>query len=290
MKRNPTESVAPKKNPSGTVLSEPISDQRGEIRERLAVITISKDDLPGLRKTLESARLQTNQNFRHVVVDSSENLMQVRDLVSQYEVEYHWTPPQGVYAGMEFGLEKLDDSDYCWFLNSGDTFANEETVGLVIQSFLQGVGEKKTWAVGKVLLIGATHSSVYGAVTSSDNVLATIRKGRRWFPHSSTIVSVAALRSVNPFLEGLGIAQDYLISLKILSRFGPPVLLDDVLSHFQLGGVSTRKTVRAGLEAVKARILVFGLPQVPREIWNVVRVVGGRPLKKVFRAPHSHRP
>lgn len=272
------------------MLSKPISKQRGESGARLAVITVSKDDLPGLQKTLESARLQTNQSFRHVVVDSSDDVTQVKDLLSRYNVEYHWTPPQGVYAGMEFGLEMLDDSDYCWFLNSGDTFAHEGTVDLVVQRFLQSVGEKKTWAVGKVLLIGATHSSVYGAVTSSDSVLATIRKGRRWFPHSSTIVSVAALRSVNPFLERLGIAQDYLISLKILTRFGPPVLLEDVLSHFQLGGVSTRKTVRAGLEAVKARILVFGLPQVPREIWNVVRVVGGRPLKKVFRAPHSHRP
>ncbi len=112
--------------------------------------------------------------------------------------------------------------------------------------------------------------------------MAVVRKAGMWFPHSSTFVSVAALRVVESFVGNLDIAQDYLISLKVLSRFGPPLVLDEVLSHFQLGGLSSRKTVKTGLEAIRARVMVFGLSQAPRKRWNLVRVLVGRPLKKVF--------
>ena len=250
-------------------------------RGRLVVITVSKDDYSGLRRTLESAKAQTNQDFRHLIIDSSKNLSDVEQMVSGYRAEYHWTPPSGIYPAMELGLEKLDDSDYCWFLNSNDTFADANSVDLVSRRLFANGGVEITWALGKVLLMGKHGSKIYSATNGSADLLATVRKGRIYFPHSSTIIRVSKLRAVDPFAEHLKIAQDYLIALKILTRFGPPEILEAVLSNFSLGGVTSQKTVRTGLETVKARLLVFGIFQTPREVWNVIRIIGGRPLKKI---------
>ena len=249
---------------------------------RLAVITVTKDDLRGLRDTLDSAKAQINQDFRHLVIDSSKHSTDVKNLTSEYRTEYHWTPPSGIYPAMELGLEKLDDSDFCWYLNSSDTFADVNSVDVVNRQLLAEPNGQITWVLGKVLLVGKKGSSIYSAAAGSTDLLGTARKGRIYFPHSSTIISVSRLRAVEPFVEDLKIAQDYLIALKILTRFGPPNVLDEVLSNFSLGGVTSQKTVRTGLETVKARLIVFGTSQIPREAWNVIRIVGGRPLKKLF--------
>jgi len=256
----------------------------GKNQGRLAVITVTKDDLMGLLRTLESAKAQTNRDFRHLVIDSSRNTTDVENLVSEYRAEYHWTPPSGIYPAMELGLEKLDDSDYCWFLNSNDTFANANSVEVVSRRLSNQKNNDITWALGEVLLVGEKGSKIYSATAGSDNLLATARKGRIYFPHSSTIIRVSKLRAVEPFSEGLKIAQDYLVALKMLTRFGPPTVFEEVLSHFALGGITSQKTVRTGLETVRARIIVFGVSQIPREAWNVIRIVGGRPLKKMQTA------
>ncbi len=254
---------------------------------KLGVITVTKDDIVGLEETLESARAQTDQNFRHLIIDSSNSSPAVKKLVSQYTASYYWVPPEGIYPAMEFGLKKLHDSDYCWFLNSSDTFFNKRAVEVVRRTLTSGESEAKTWVLGQVLLVGPRGSKIYSATAGSHDLLATARKGRIYFPHSSTIVSVEKLRSVEPFRENLEIAQDYLIALKILSRFGPPTVIEEVLSAFKLGGLSSQKTVKTGLETVKARMIVFGSSQAPRELWNVVRILGGRPLKKMYVALRS---
>ena len=251
-------------------------------RGRIVVITVSRDDYTGLRDTLESAKAQTNQDFRHLVIDSSKNPSDVEQMVSEYRAEYHWTPPSGIYPAMKLGLEKLKDSDHCWFLNSSDTFADASSVDIVSRRLFAEGGGELTWALGKVLLIGKNGSKIYSATNGSADLLATARKGRIYFPHSSTIIKVSKLRAVDPFAENLRIAQDYLIALKILTRFGPPEILEDVLSNFALGGITSQQTVRTGLETVRARLLVFGISQMPREMWNVIRVIGGRPLKKMY--------
>lgn len=251
------------------------------------VITVSKDDYSGLQDTLESAKIQANQDFRHLVIDSSKNPSDVEQMVSEYRAEYHWTPPNGIYPAMAYGLEKLDDADYCWFLNSSDTFSDAYSVDVVSHRLFSEENGQPTWALGKVLLVSQKSSKIYSATTGSTDLMATARKGRIYFPHSSTIIKVANLRAVDPFVEDLKIAQDYLIALKVLARFGPPSVLDQVLSNFALGGITSQQTVRTGLETVKARLLVFGSSQIPREVWNVIRIVGGRPLKKIYEAVSS---
>lgn len=253
------------------------------IEPRIAVVTVSKDDLSGLTETLESASSQVGCGFRHIVVDSSENVHEVEKLASQYRVSFYWTPPRGIYDAMEFGLAQLEESEYCWFLNSGDVFAGQDSLDLVARRLREQNNQKPVWAVGKVLLEGKKKARVYGAFDKSQDIIGTVRKGRTWFPHSSTIVHVSSLRSVRPFQEKLEIAQDYLASLKVLTRFGPPIIIQEVLSRFKLGGLSSQKPIRAGLEAVKARVLIFGASQIPSETVNIPRIIFGRLLSKFFQ-------
>lgn len=253
-----------------------------EDQARLAVITVTKDDTEGLRATLESAKAQTNRNFRHLVIDSSTTSTYLEQMVCEYGAEYHWTSPRGIYPAMQLGLNKLTDSDYCWFLNSSDTFADPNSVEHVSRQVFAEDSMETTWILGKVMLVGGKNRTIYSATDVSSDLLSKARKGRIYFPHSSTICRVSSLRAVGAFSGRLKIAEDYLIALKILTRFGPPKTVDEVLSIFSLGGITSRKTVKTGLETVRARLMVFGASQLPREAWNVIRIVCGRPLKKAY--------
>jgi hypothetical protein len=248
----------------------------------LAVITVSMDNLDDLEATLKSASFQNARNFRHIVIDSSRNEKEARELAAAFNAEFHWVSPAGIYPAMAIGLSRLRNTEYCWFLNSGDSFASENAITAVNQALVSSLPQLPTWVVGQVKLAGPTGVRVYGPSSDHEASVEAIRKGRIWFPHPSTIVSVSALKAIEPFDNTFEIAQDYLISLKLLERFGPPLIVNEVLSTFRLGGLSTQKTVKTGLEAVGARIMVFGWSQIYREIWNVVRVVIGRPLNRAM--------
>lgn len=256
-------------------------NQTSDIAPAIAIVTVSRNNANELERTLASAKLQTARNFRHIVIDSSQNQKEAKELVEGFGAEFHWVSPAGVYPAMALGLSKLKDNEYCWFLNSGDSFASDNAIATVNQALTGNLPQLPTWVVGQVTLEGPTGDRVYGPSGKKEASIESIRKGRTWFPHPSTVVSVPALREIEPFDNTFDIAQDYLISLKLLERFGPPQLVNQVLSTFQLGGLSSQKTLKTGLEAIRARIMVFGWSQIHREVWNVVRVVVGRPLKKV---------
>lgn len=93
---------------------------------KLSVITINRDNLVGLQRTVESVVSQTWREFEYILVDgassdgSAEYLADNVDLFDYSESE----PDNGVYHAMNKGIKQAH-GEYLLFLNSGDVLAND---------------------------------------------------------------------------------------------------------------------------------------------------------------------
>lgn len=91
----------------------------------LSIVTICWNDKEGLKKTIESVRMQAFKDYEYIIVDGgskdgsidviNENL----DLISSYFTNVNG----GIYEAMNFGISKAN-GDYVHLLNSGDTYVN----------------------------------------------------------------------------------------------------------------------------------------------------------------------
>lgn len=140
--------------------------------KRISIITITYNNLSGLRKTAESVERQSYRDFEWIIVDGAstdgtkEYLEQLHREGAKFVGEKEgqsadWAdgklrgdalqirmvsePDKGVYDAQNKGI-RLATGDYCFFLNAGDCFCNGEVLAQIFGS-----------AAGK-----ETHESVCG--------------------------------------------------------------------------------------------------------------------------------
>ncbi|EMK15686.1 PGL/P-HBAD biosynthesis glycosyltransferase family protein [Leptospira kirschneri serovar Bim str. 1051] len=104
---------------------------------KISIITINLNNLEGLRKTLESVRLQTYTNFELIVVDggstdgSFEYLKSNLNLIKKFISE----KDKGIYNAQNKGI-LLSKGEYLVFLNAGDALLQKDVLS-EISKFLE---------------------------------------------------------------------------------------------------------------------------------------------------------
>lgn len=108
----------------------------------LSVITINRNNLLGLRKTmlsvLEQAQMLESTRFEYIVVDgaSTDGSQEVIETLLQQEtgLRTRWVsePDTGIYNAMNKGVN-MAEGDYCLFLNSGDVLATKSVLAQVVR-------------------------------------------------------------------------------------------------------------------------------------------------------------
>ena len=88
----------------------------------LNIITVTKDDIEGLKKTIISTKkIREEYNICQIIIDSSigENKKKVINyLQNEKNTKYYWQEPSGIAAAFNFGLKNVE-ADWVWFLNGG---------------------------------------------------------------------------------------------------------------------------------------------------------------------------
>ena len=105
---------------------------------KLSIITISYNNIDGLRLTLHSVLQQSYTDFEYIVVDggskdgSKEFLLESESYFVQKGITFKWVSEQdaGIYNAMNKGV-KMATGRYCNFMNAGDYFANSDVVANV---------------------------------------------------------------------------------------------------------------------------------------------------------------
>ena len=92
---------------------------------KISVITVTFNNLPGLRKTLPSVIGQDYPDFEYIIVDGASQDGTVAYLKEHLAGITAWVsePDSGIYEAMNKGV-RLATGDYCIFMNAGDLFVS----------------------------------------------------------------------------------------------------------------------------------------------------------------------
>lgn len=100
----------------------------------LSVISITYNNLRGLKKTLEAFEDRAFEEIEVVIVDggSSDG---TKDFLERQSITDNWVsePDKGIYNAMNKGLA-MAKGDYVWFLNAGDYAYDLESISAILEA------------------------------------------------------------------------------------------------------------------------------------------------------------
>lgn len=207
----------------------------------LAVVTVVRDDLPGLLATRESLREQTNRAFQWIVVDGDSRDDTAGWLSAHHDETTWWrsAPDDGPYDAMNVGLAAALQlgAAYVLFLNAGDRLVDADSVGRLRAS----------------LTVSPLAPFLYGdALERMDDgsIVKKSARSHRWaawgmFTHHQAILYRCADIADSRFDLRFGIAADYAFTLAMMRKSAEsPRQLDFPVCIFAPAGLSARDPAR----------------------------------------------
>ena len=223
---------------------------------RLAIVTLTKDNLDELEVTLKSVFLQKMHPSLHLVVDSSagKNADRACELALNYGASYHWIEPIGIYPAMEASLSFLGDSTYVMWLNSSDWLVGPESVSQLQDALSQNPGV--SWLTGELLRREASRLRFHRTGADGAEFLRAMNLGFTGFPHPSTVFNVEKITTAGGYRDGMNyrVANDYDLALRFGRLFGPPLILRFPISFQVPDGFSAEHKVLGHLERTAIRL------------------------------------
>lgn len=198
---------------------------------KISIITISYNNLEGLKKTVSSVIQQTWQEFEYIVIDGGSTDGSKEYLESHNDIIEHWVsePDNGIYNAMNKGINKAT-GEYLLFLNSGDYF-HDVNILRDNHHFLSTYD----LICFDMVVLGEdlkTITSKPDVLRFSDLYLGTI-------PHQATFINRKLFISVGNYDENLEIVSDWKFFILALFKFHCSYKkINRTLSVFHFDGIS----------------------------------------------------
>lgn len=170
----------------------------------ISIITVNKNNKPGLSKTLQSVAEQTFKDYELIVIDgcSDDGSLEIINSYSN-KINYRISEKDnGIYQAMNKGIDK-SSGKYCLFLNSGDTFKDSNSL-----SYLSAHEDNYEIVFGNIDQNGIT------IVFPDELTLYNLRWGS--LPHPATLIKRDLFHSLGNYNENNKIASDWEFWLKAI--------------------------------------------------------------------------
>ena len=248
----------------------------------VTIISVTKNDLEGIRRTVESIKEQdfTTWNLAVVVSSASDSSLDYVKQLSDVNENIQFLIPDslGIYQGMNFALDKLKPN-LTWFLNGGDVFENKSVLSIAhkyMVEFKPGV------LIGGYAIVEDGTRRVFSRHKLQINARRfslNVRSGN----HQAMLFDFSDDKEVK-FDVDLELAADFLLVLEKLTR-KQALRIPEVLVEVEPGGVSGTYIERVWAEKQFARRKVFGRFSVDYSL-GILWTYGVK-LKRVARICHS---
>lgn len=210
-----------------------------------SIITITRNNAPGLAATWESLKSQTGGDYEWIVVDGASTDSTLEFLKDKPALVIS-EPDKGIYDAMNKGIDRAS-GDYLIFMNAGDGFAADT----VLQNLSQTL----------------THNPAFIYADSYEGGFLKPARPHKTAPsgmfthHQAMVYSRAALGDMRYDLRW-PIAADYDLALRFLKRLKDSDILywPHPLCIFEPGGVSQRRALQGRAEQFKIRRALRSLP------------------------------
>lgn len=223
-------------------------------KEKLTLVTLTRDNSDELELTLKSVSRQTIQPSRHLVIDGSapDSAVVAKALATKYAADYHWKAPEGIYPAMDYSMSFVDDDDYVLWLNSSDWLIGPN----VLEEIFREIALRPLWISGRVAQRDARGVKITRAFKDSADFRKSLFLGRTGFPHPATVMRGQVVREAGGFREGgsYSIARDYDLALRVIQSVGPPKIVPILISVHVTTGLSGQHQIRNYFERLSSRL------------------------------------
>jgi glycosyltransferase involved in cell wall biosynthesis len=203
----------------------------------LEVITVVKDDLPGLMETYKSLSAQSNRDFSWLIIDGSSKSISAENFFEDkpFELRVVNQPPKGIYDAMNAGMMQ-SKQDWIWFINAGDVLFDSQTIAKVVKVISDNPGYG---AFGFCVRHLDSHGNLWH--TSHPRLRYLVEKDYTFaeINHQGFIVSANAMKSIGGFDTSLRYAADSKF-MDLVVNTQLTLLSDICVANFMIGGASSQ--------------------------------------------------
>lgn len=222
---------------------------------KLTIITITYNDLGGLKRTVTSVESQTDKNFEFLVVDGASSDGTQAYLDSK-ELSYSSEKDTGIYNAMNKGLSRAC-GEFLVFLNAGDVFYNDA----VVESFYKFIETKTMQSNADIYYGDALYVNDHKSyVHEADHRLIM---NKMPFNHQSCFIR-RSLHLKLLYNELYSISSDYAFFLKAHALGSKFEKLNFIVARHSLDGISVTNPFLSCLESVHAQVKVFKKIELPK--------------------------
>ncbi len=210
----------------------------------LSIITVTLNNINGLKKTAASITSQTNQDIEWIIIDgdSSDGTKSWLQQRSMEKLKWISEPDNGLYDAMNKGLAK-SCGRYVTFLNSGDQFAKTQTIEEI----------KKYEDLSSHFIYG-------DAIELLKNNQTSIKKARPYntiykglFTHHQAIIYKRTSIKNLKYNTAYKIAADYDFTARALQNAKKTTYINVPLCIFESGGLSEKNAAIGRQEELKIK-------------------------------------
>ena len=206
-----------------------------------SIITVTLNNLTGLKKTLNSIKPQTFQDYEWLIIDGASTDGTCKFL-STHNIPYISEKDNGIYDAMNKGV-KHANGQYIIFLNAGDMLEGEHT--------LQEVAER-TKEEAYDFLYGDSIENIQGKILfkrskSHHNITQNM------FTHHQAMIYNRDIIQELKYDETYDIAADYDFTWQTIERSQKFLYLPFPICMFEAGGISQQQVLKGRIEQFKIR-------------------------------------
>lgn len=195
---------------------------------KLSIITINFNNRDGLRKTIESVVNQTLQEFEYIIIDGGSTDGSVEVIKEYADRINYWVsePDKGIYDAMNKGVYQAK-GDYCLFMNSADTFNNDEVVKLA-HSALDGTD-----------IVCGQLKFPHGYIMKGPKVVSMQHFYTSTLPHQATFIKTLLLKE-EPYDTSYRIVSDWKFWIQsLIFKNSTYKTINHIIADFDVSGISS---------------------------------------------------
>lgn len=203
----------------------------------VSVITISFNDLDGLKRTVASVRAQRyGGRIEHIVIDGGSGADVVEYLSGCQPGFDYWQsqPDGGRYEAMNQGIAHAS-GDVLWFMHSSDVFSDPDALAQAMGSIAGHGPARDLWGYGADYLVGLQRIR--------SPMPFSIRKflaGWQVIPHQAAFFGASLIDKLTGYNLGFGVAADQELMFRA-ALLRKPITIPRVLCNFDTSGIGTNR-------------------------------------------------
>lgn len=238
----------------------------------LSIITVTRNNLEGLKQTEASIKAQSFEGYEWIVIDGA-STDGTKDYLKDIDARTISEPDNGIYDAMNKGIDRAKGF-FLIFMNAGDCFADEHTL-LNIVSYIEDVQETPEFIYGDALEDIGADESVYKTARPYTKI-----KSGMFTHHQAMLYRSDKLKTLR-YDQAYKIAADYKFTLQYLQDCTTVLYAPFPICIFARGGLSQQNATQGRNEQFTIR---KELKTVPAYINLIIKLLqhSNMTLRKIF--------